>query len=144
MILTANPEPYAETDFMLHSPIFNRGTQSIQSWPIPYKNLRLHFKVQSGQRFEHIFFDTILELAGSWFNSNTVHSVHLKAFFPLDDDDHAIDISVIDTHLRRMKFYSENGAYLPDTLLYYQECHKSNVLDLYLHHSGRFWVELRP
>ena len=147
MIPTVNPEPYAEVDFMLHSPIFNRGTTPISSWPAPpprSQSQRFSFKLQPGQCFRHIDNDSILGLLGTWFSHDKLQSVHLKIFFLEDDADHAVDIHIIDTRYRRVKFFSENGAYLPDTLLYYQNAHKSNVLDLYLHHNGRFWIELRP
>ncbi|MET4694543.1 hypothetical protein [Endozoicomonas lisbonensis] len=145
MTLTANPEQYAEVDFMLHSPIYRQTIEPIESWPRPIQNSRVfNFRLKPGQCFQHIEFNSMLTLIGQWFASEQLYSAHLKIKFPDDDSDHAIDIRVMDTHFRRMKFYSENGAYLPETLRYYQDVHKSQVLDLYLHNSGRFWIELHP
>ncbi|UYM15865.1 hypothetical protein [Endozoicomonas euniceicola] len=130
---------------MLHSPIYRQTIEPIESWPLPEQNnCTFDFKLKPGQSFQHIAFNSILTLIGQWFASEQIYCVHLKIRFPDDDSDHAIDIRVMDTQFRRIKFYSDNGAYLPDTLRYYQEAHKSQVLDLYLHNSGCFWIELHP
>lgn len=148
MISAINPESCAEVDFMLHAPIYQHDIEPFDNWPAPLEYSTspsvFCFKLQSGQEFYDINFELIPELFGLWFANDSVYSAHLKICFPENDSNHKIDIRVVDTQFRRIKFYSENGAYLPLILLYYQNAHKSRVLDLFVHKSGRFWIELIP
>ncbi|AMO56601.1 hypothetical protein GZ77_03660 [Endozoicomonas montiporae] len=147
MTPTVEADQYAEVDFMLHTPIYRQSVELLESWPLspPDQTIdTINANLSAGQCFQHIRFDSLLTLFGQWFANQQLYSLHLKIRFPVDDTDQAIDITVVDTRFRRIKFYSENGAYLPETLRFYQQTHKSQVLDLYLHNSGRFWIELYP
>ena len=147
MTLTVNNTCYAEVDFMLHSPIFRQRVDPIESWTSDSeheKKHRFHYRLQTGQYFEDVACHGIRSLISHWFANQQLQTAHLEITFPKDDNNHTISLNVIDTQVRPQAFYSENGVYLPATLMYYQNVHKSDRLHLFLHHKGRFWIELRP